>query len=178
MKKPPRPLASRVKAAAALLLVEGLFLGIVGAFFVWLPSPDWRPWTAQMGARLPPKSSLTRVEGRVVAIERHSTRRSHFERPKVEFSVAGQPYHVRAVSSYSTGLQPFVNHDQPASVLYSPARPQEAWLEWEYDRFIASMDSTPAKMADFLERAKAGYWRFALWVLGLSVLVFAVLLFR
>ena len=94
----------------------------------------------------------------------------------MEFSVESQLYEVRTVFSYSPGLQPYETEHQPARVLYTQGKPQEAWLEWEYDRFIASMDSRPAKMAAFLGRVKAGYWRLALWILGLSALAFAVIL--
>jgi hypothetical protein len=174
--RPRYPLATRVKAAAVMLLIEAVFLAILGAFFVWLPSPDWRPWEAEMGARLPAKASLSVAEGRVVAVESHTTRRRRYVRPKVEFTVEGQSYQVHTVFSYSPGLQPYETPQQPARVLYTPGKPQEAWLEWEYDRFITSMDSTPTKMAALLGRAKAGYWRLALWILGLSVAVFVIIL--
>jgi hypothetical protein len=174
---PPKPLGTRVKAAAVVLLIEGVFLAIVGAFVVLIPLPDRRSWDAQEGERLPPRASLARAEGRVVAVEYHSTRRSRFERPKVEFSVEGQPHYVRTLWSYSPGLQPFVAQQQAAWVLYTPARPQEAWLEWEYDRFIAAASVPPPLLDALAERFKAHYWSLAMWIVGLSTLGFVVILF-
>ena len=172
----PRPLGTRVKAGAVMLLIEGVFLAILGGFVVLIPLPDRRSWDVQEGKRLPPRASLALAEGQVVAVESHMATRRRYERPKVEFIVEGQQYHVSTVWSYSPGLHPFVAHRQAARVLYTPGRPAEAWLEWEYDRFIAAANTPPPLLDTLLESFRANYWSLALWVLGLSVLAFVVIL--
>jgi len=178
MSRPGRkPLAFRLKASALLLLIEGLLLAIVGFFVVAVPPPRWQPWDAAAGARLPPRDSLSVAEGRVLELAYHVARRRQYVRPTVGFRVEGRDYQVRTLASYQPSLLPFRGTDQPARVLYRPGRPQEAWIEWEYDALVAAKDGTSSRLAALVESAKAGYARLALGVWGLSALLLAVTLF-
>jgi len=170
-----QPFATRLYASVVFLLIEALLLGGFGLVLMLVPGREARLLAARVASGLPPREALSYVEGRVLHVARHNSRRRTFLRPEVEFTVGGTTYRTRTKASYSPTV-PF-QAGQAAAVLYVPDDPQRAWLVWEYDRLTAEKTAFHAALASAVDWIKARYLRFALVLLGVSAAVFFVNLF-
>lgn len=137
--QPPK-LFARLKLALIVLALEALVLGSIGG--VLFLGPDRDDTT-----NLPAPESLTLTKGTVTGLTSSSDEvKGPSVMPQVEFTLNGTTYQITTRNSYRSDLWPY-QQGATLGVLYNPAQPQAAWLQWEYDRIQARNDAITGKAA-------------------------------
>jgi hypothetical protein len=124
---------ARLMVSAVILLIIGFILG--SFWFILLITGDGRG--DLLGSGLPPRTTLTEVEGKVIAVNTYSSIKSNVPRtfyiPVVEYTVNNTTHQLRSVNSYNPSP---LKQGEVALVLYTPSDPAKAWQKWEYDKLL------------------------------------------
>lgn len=172
-----RPFAKRLQGAAIFLSIIAFLLGlgwisIAGLELMLTPLGSFEEFV--LAQNLPPRETLTVVDGRVVSLGEYvSNRRPHLK-PKIEYSVDGKIYSVRTVMAYAPHSFPY-QQSQTVPVLYLPNEPERAWLKWEYDDLIGEYESAVAE--PLISKISRIYNYAALGIFGLCALLLTINLF-
>jgi len=134
-------LKTKLGVAAVIVLVEAILFG--GCWAAAAIGGGGRS-----GPELPPLASLTETSGTVVGFSTSHSRNRSYYAPIVEFSADSSPQQIATRSGYNREAIPFSEGDA-VLVLYERTRPAEAWLKWEYERYVQEA-STP-RFADIAE---------------------------
>jgi hypothetical protein len=151
---------TKIGVAAVILLLEAIFFGsfwVVGA----LSGSD----STRNSPELPPLASLTETSGTVVGFSTSQRRFRSYHAPIVEFSASGGPQQLITRSGYNWEAIPFRQGDT-VLVLYDSANPEDAWLKWEYERYVQEAN-TPR----FADIAGTFFTGAALLIIGLTVVL-------
>jgi hypothetical protein len=151
---------TKIRVAAVILLLEAVFFAsfwFVGA----LSGSD----SNRHSPELPPLAGLTETSGTVVDFSTSQRRFRSYYAPIVEFSANGGPQQLITRSGYNREAIPFRQGDT-VLVLYESANPEDAWLKWEYERYVQEVN-TPR----FADIAGAFFTGVALVIIGLTVVL-------
>jgi hypothetical protein len=165
------PFLQRLVASLIIFLIPVVLFGGFGV--VLLLTPDDK--SQLPGAKLPARSTLLEIEGKIVAINYvvggTSARPRQFTRPVAEYTLNGASHQIGTVNVYSPDSHSF-QAGQVTPVLVSPGDPQTAWLKWEYDRFMEELNRTT-----FGDVVRAVFFYGGLGVIGLTGLFVLLNLF-